>query len=121
MKKLFRVLLLIIVLLIGIFFLLKKSSIPVEELKKKYANENSKFIDINGTSVHYRIEGEGSAIVLIHGTGAALQTWNVWTDSLKKTHKVIRLDMPAFGLTGPRKDNDYSVKAYVNFLNDFVQ
>jgi pimeloyl-ACP methyl ester carboxylesterase len=29
--------------------------------------------------------------------------------------------MPAFGLTGPRKDNDYSVSTYVDFLDRFLK
>ena len=72
--------------------------------------------------VHYRVEGEGMPIVLIHGTGSCLQTWDTWTDTLQKNNfKVIRLDMPGFGLTGARKDKDYSVKTYINFLDTFLQ
>jgi pimeloyl-ACP methyl ester carboxylesterase len=99
-----------------------KKSIPIEELKKKYTTATSKFLELDGMQVHYRVEGEGKPIVLIHGTGASLQTWDGWTDSLvKNNYKVIRLDMPAFGLTGPRKDNDYSVSTYVDFLDRFLK
>ncbi len=108
------------VLLIA-FFALQKKAVPLEELKKKYTNASSKFLELDGMQVHYRVEGEGKPVVLIHGTGSCLQTWDVWTDSLIKNHyKVVRLDMPAFGLTGPRKDNDYSVKMYVGFLDRFL-
>ena len=31
-------------------------------------------------------------------------------------HRVIRVDLPAFGLTGPRPDADYSIAAYVRFV-----
>jgi hypothetical protein len=27
--------------------------------------------------------------------------FDIWTDSLKKTNRVIRMDLPAYGLTGP--------------------
>jgi len=121
MKKLLKVLALIVVLLFVAFFALKKADIPLETLKAKYTNEPSKFMEIDSLQVHYRIEGEGKPIVLIHGTGASLQTWNGWTDSLKKNYKVIRLDMPGFGLTGPRSDKDYSIKTYCTFLHTFLQ
>lgn len=122
MKKLFRILAFVAVVLFIAFFAIQKKSIPLEELKQKYTNASSKFLELDGMQVHYKIEGEGKPVVLIHGTGANLQTWNGWTDSLvKNNYKVIRLDMPAFGLTGPRKDSDYSSKAYVDFLHRFMQ
>ena len=73
--------------------------IPVSTLKKTYTNEHSKFIAIDGMEVHYRDEGYGQPIILIHGTGASLHTWDNWTEELKKTFRVIRLDLPAYGLT----------------------
>lgn len=121
MKKLFRVLAAIAVILLVVFFAIQKKSIPLEELKKKYTTASSKFLEMDGMQVHYRLEGAGKPVVLIHGTGASLQTWDGWTDSLVKNNfRVIRLDMPAFGLTGPRKDNDYASKTYVDFLDRFL-
>jgi len=96
------------------------SDIPVEILKEKYANEFSKFVEIDGMLVHYRIEGKGMPIVLIHGTGASLHTWDDWTLKLKENYQVIRMDLPAFGLTGPNKSGDYSIKQYTQFLEEFV-
>ena len=96
------------------------SDIPVEDLKKKYANEFSKFVEVDGMQVHYRDEGEGTPIVLIHGTGSSLHTWNDWTEKLTENYRVIRMDLPAFGLTGPNKDADYSIKKYTDFLNRFL-
>ena len=70
--------------------------------------------------VHYRDEGRGFPIVLIHGTGSSLHTWNDWTKQLTKTNRVIRMDLPAFGLTGPNKNADYSIKNYTNFIHHFL-
>lgn len=96
------------------------SDIPIEQLKAKYANAESQFIDINGLDVHYRIEGEGPNLVLIHGTAASLHTWDAWTEILKKDFRIIRLDLPAFGLTGPSLTRDYSIGAYRDFVDAFV-
>ena len=97
------------------------SDISVEELKIEYANEYSKFIDINEMQVHFRDEGSGFPIVLIHGTASSLHTWDVWTNELKKTNRVIRMDLPAFGITGPNKDADYSIESYTTFLHSFIE
>ena len=44
--------------------------IPLEELKKEFKNKNSRFVEVDGTFIHYVDEGEGIPIIL-HGTGAA--------------------------------------------------
>lgn len=121
MKSFFKFLLLIIILLgIGVFFLLK-DPIPLETLKSKYTNSESEWMDVNGLSVHFRDEGEGQTIVLVHGTGASLQTFDQWTDTLKKNYRVVRMDIPAFGLTGPNAEDNYSIESYVKFIEDFTQ
>jgi pimeloyl-ACP methyl ester carboxylesterase len=120
MKKVLRIVAFIIVLAGLLFIALKKDDIPLGKLKAKYANNASRFMEIDSLQVHYRVEGQGQPVVLIHGTGACLQSWDEWTDSLKKYYKVIRLDMPGFGLTGPRNDRDYSSAMYVSFLDEFL-
>ena len=107
-----------IVITLGL--ILYSPDIPVSELKSKYANQHSKFIEIDGMNVHYREEGKGETIILLHGTGASLHTWDKWTDKLKKNFRVIRLDLPAHGLTGPHPENKYSISEYSKFLHSFV-
>ena len=52
-------------------------------------------MEVDGRNIHYRDEGEGEVIVLIHGTGASLHTWQAWAEELRKNYRVIRLDLPA--------------------------
>lgn len=94
--------------------------IPLETLKKKYCNEESKFLDLNGLQVHYRDEGKGFPLVLIHGTSASLHTWDGWTNELKNDFRIIRMDIPAFGLTGETKERNYTIENYVKFIDDFT-
>lgn len=96
------------------------SDIPLEKLKETYANQTSKFIEIDGMQVHYRDEGIGTPIVLIHGTASSLHTWEDWTQELVKNYRVIRMDLPAFGLTGANASRDYSIENYTLFLNEFL-
>jgi pimeloyl-ACP methyl ester carboxylesterase len=109
----------IMLFILGIF--LYSPDIPLDELKKTYTNQFSKFIEIEGMNVHYRDEGEGEVILLIHGTGASLHTWDKWTNELKKKYRVVRLDLPAYGLTGPHPQNKYSIPDYSNFLDSFTE
>ena len=75
---------------------------------------------IDDLKVHYRDEGQGMPIVLIHGTSSSLHTWEDWTKVLTQTHRVIRMDLPAFGLTGPNANHDYSIEYYARFLDQFL-
>jgi len=120
MKYFLRTVTVLFVVLIAAYFIFKQDDIPLQTLKEKYFTSASKFVTVDGMQVHYRVEGEGRPFVLIHGTGASLQTWDVWTDTLQKYYKVIRLDMPGFGLTGPRADKNYSSAMYVEFLHKFL-
>jgi pimeloyl-ACP methyl ester carboxylesterase len=79
---------------------------PVDSLKNRWAApaSGSKFVDVRGMAVHYRDEGvrtDAEPIVLLHGTSASLHTWDGWAAELAKTRRVIRFDLPGFGLTGP--------------------
>ena len=87
-----------------------------------YINDASKFIDIDGLSVHYRREGTPGAPVLVrlHGNSASLHTWDGWVAALGDRFDIIRMDLPAFGLTGPNPERDYRTSAYVSFVGRFA-
>ena len=72
-------------------------------LIEKYTTRDSRFLVFDDTLIHYRDEGDPQAfpLLLLHGAFSSLHTYNSWTKILKKDFRVIRLDMPGFGLTGP--------------------
>ncbi|QCF26192.1 alpha/beta fold hydrolase [Hydrocarboniclastica marina] len=79
-------------------------NIPVADLERQYTNEESEFIKINRYRIHYRDEGQGDPIVLLHDAYSSLHAWDYWASELSSRHRVIRLDLPGFGLTGAPKD-----------------
>ena len=92
---------------------------PVSALTARWAQAPSQFIEVDGMQVHLRDEGprdDPLPIVLLHGTSASLHTWDGWAHSLSGQRRVVRFDLPAFGLTGPSPNNDYSIAAYVSFV-----
>jgi pimeloyl-ACP methyl ester carboxylesterase len=91
----------------------------VDSLKERWAPAPSQFIPLQGMQVHLRDEGprdDPEPIVLIHGTSASLHTWDGWTAALKGQRRVIRMDLPGFGLTGPAPDGDYRMTRYGDFI-----
>jgi pimeloyl-ACP methyl ester carboxylesterase len=92
---------------------------PVDELKSRWAKPPSRFIEVNGLQVHVRDEGphdDPAPIVLLHGTSSSLHTWQGWAMALREKRRVIRFDLPGFGLTGPNIEGDYSNEADVTFV-----
>lgn len=120
MKKLLVTVLLVLALLGGGLASLYRADIPVEELLPLYADEASRFADVDGVRVHYKDEGEGPVLVLLHGFASSLQTWDGWARELRRDFRVVRYDQPGHGLTGPRPDADYRTEAYADFLGRFL-
>ncbi len=101
--------------------------VPAEGLVARWAPPPSDFIAVRGQVVHIRDEGprsDAEPIVLLHGTSASLHTWDGWAQVLKKQRRVIRIDLPGFGLTGPFAGeyaaDDYRGDTYARFVLDLL-
>ena len=112
--------LLVLVLIAALFAWGYAGDIPVSELRAKYANAESEFVDLgDGMTVHLRDEGpkDAPAIILLHGSNASLHTWQQWVDRMGKDYRIIRYDQPGHGLTGPHPKDDYSANAFVDVVD----
>ena len=92
---------------------------PLASLVDRWAPPPSVFMELAGQQTHLRDEGPRSdpvPIVLLHGTSASLHTWDGWTQALTPERRVIRVDLPGFGLTGPAANDDYRMEHYVAFI-----
>lgn len=113
----------VLVVFSGVLALFWAPDRSVESLKPRWASPPSRFVSMQGMQVHVRDEGPHSdptPIVLIHGTSASLHTWDGWAAALSPYRRVIRLDLPGFGLTGPAPDGDYSMARYTGFVRDLL-
>jgi pimeloyl-ACP methyl ester carboxylesterase len=91
-----------------------------EELEARLATPPSKFIDVGGARVHYRDRGAGPPIVLLHGSNASLFCWEAWAAALAPTFRVVSLDLPGHGLTGPDPLARYSAAEMAELVADFT-
>ena len=57
----------------------------------------SRFVTYNSVKIHFTSEGEGEAIVLLHGFLENMSMWNSIKPHLLKTHCVICIDLPGHG------------------------
>jgi pimeloyl-ACP methyl ester carboxylesterase len=83
---------------------------PVAAVEKRWAKPPSQFVIVDGVRLHYREEGSGPPVVLLHANYASLFMWEPWATALKDRYRVIRVDLPAHGLTGPEPSGDYSLQ-----------
>jgi pimeloyl-ACP methyl ester carboxylesterase len=115
-----RTLVIISLVVAAALSLLYRPAVGMDKLQKKYADEYSSFIPVGEMDVHYRKTGQGFPVLLIHGTSSSLHTWHYWHDILSEHFTVYSVDLPGCGLTGPHPDDDYSIAAYLEFLESFT-
>ena len=94
---------------------------PLSELTEKYTDESSKFMAVDDLVIHYRDQGTGPTLVLLHGVGSSLHTWDGWVNRLEPHYRILRIDLPGHGLTGkdPRVKK-YDIAYMIDKLDKFL-
>lgn len=122
MIVLYILLSILLILFIGIKFR-KNNIISKEALRNKYETPYSKYFQYEGLACHYTDEGKGDVILLIHGLGDSFLIFNDLTPILTDKYRVLRVDLPGFGLSDiPNsfgKDED-PIDFYRNFVKTFA-
>jgi pimeloyl-ACP methyl ester carboxylesterase len=78
-------------------------------LNEKYLRPSDHFLEVSGATLRVRDIGSKTApvIVLLHGFGSSLETWQSWATALAADHRVIYFDFPGCGLSPPDPAGDY--------------
>lgn len=100
----------LLAVLIGAGLFLYAPDKPRGVLEVQYGVTPADYVTAAGVRLHVRDSGkrDAPAVVLIHGFGSSLQTWEPWAAALGSEYRVIRFDLPGFGLTGADPTGDYS-------------
>ncbi len=99
------------------FFRFDRDPAPLEA---EYATPPSRFVTAGGIRFHIRDRGEGPVLVLLHGQSANFVAWEDAAALLAKEHRVISVDMPGHGLTGPDPAERYSPADLARSLDALV-
>lgn len=90
---------LLVILLVGPFLVPVpplEGTVPPEQL----ADPDSRFIEVNGITVHYKMAGSGRpALVLLHGFAGSTFSWREVIGPMSEWGTVVAFDRPGFGLT----------------------
>jgi pimeloyl-ACP methyl ester carboxylesterase len=98
----------LLVLAVAAGALMVRRDLPFEEVSALWLRPPSKFVEVDGMQVHVRDQGSGPVLVLLHGSNDSLFAWEGWVHELAGDHRVITLDLPGHGLTGPHPEGRYS-------------
>lgn len=86
-----------------------------DDMVAKYGGDQAKFVQMTGgTNIHYRDQGpkNAPAIIMIHGMSAHLQAWEPLIAKMGENYRILSLDLPGFGLTGPNPTGQYGPEVY---------
>lgn len=127
LKSLLALIGLAAVVVVGGYFVLKREDIPYATLEAQYASPASQYIDLpSGVRMHYRDQGQGPTILLIHGFSASLHTWEPWVERLAtgdnriNDYRIVSIDLPGHGLTRAPAGYQASIEALRDVVAEFV-
>src|SRR5581483_2989986 len=75
-----------------------------EDLDWETVDKPGRLVDVDGYRVHVAEEGEGPAIVLVHGFGGHTVSWRRLMPLLARDHRVVAVDLKGFGYSERRAD-----------------
>lgn len=111
MKTVFTVALLIVFIVVAVAAIwLWTPDRPRSKLEPLYLRAAGDMVELDGFRLHVRDTGErdAPAIVMLHGFGSSLHTFEAWATALDTTYRVIRFDLPGSGLSEPDPTGTYT-------------
>ncbi|MBO0937735.1 alpha/beta fold hydrolase [Fibrella sp. HMF5335] len=70
-------------------------------------------------TMHYVRRGTGKPLLLLHGIGSSLRTWDLVMDGLAAERDVIAVDLPGFGQS-PALVGEVSIRTLADAVTDFL-
>lgn len=76
-------------------------------------------IVVNNLVTEYLDEGAGPIIVMLHGWGVDLHSFDKLSNKLSPKYRIVRVDLPGFGGTDLPKS--WKLDDYINFVSSFIE
>ncbi|MFC8044922.1 alpha/beta fold hydrolase [Nocardia sp. NPDC057353] len=80
----------------------------------------SRFVELDGHTVHYVDEGAGPVLLLLHGNPTWSFLWREIITALRPDYRCIALDYPGFGLSAAAPGYRYLPEQHAEVVNAFV-
>jgi pimeloyl-ACP methyl ester carboxylesterase len=92
----------------------------LESARARHAGPPSQFVRVDGVELHVRDEGTGPPVVLLHGSIVNLHQWDPVAERLRSRYRVVRLDWPPYGVSGPDPTGTYTTARAADLLAGLV-
>ncbi len=91
-------------------------------LDAKYAHDATEYRTVAAATLRVRDTGPvgAPAVILLHGFGSSLETWEPWADALSLEFRVVRFDFPGAGLSGRDPTEDYGDARSVELIQSLM-
>lgn len=91
-------------------------------IESPWWSDADRLVDVDGVRARVRIQGPDDApvLIMVHGFSHSLESWDAWANALSTDYRVVRMDLPGHGLTGPDPQARYSVPQTVEFLDGLM-
>jgi pimeloyl-ACP methyl ester carboxylesterase len=84
------------------------------------ADQESRFIQVDGHTIHFKQQGQGDPIILVHGFAGSTYTWRHLIPLLESGHTVYALDLLGFGLSDKPADAAYDLASQADLVLGFM-
>lgn len=80
------------------------------DLEARYLAAPGDMVSVGDLRLHLRVSGrsDAPALILLHGFGSSLHTWEAWAQALSADYRVIRFDLPGAGLSPRDPKGNYT-------------
>lgn len=79
----------------------------------------SKYMEIEGSKLHYIDEGEGDPMLFIHGIPTSSYMWRNIIPDVSKSARCIAVDLIGMGKSD-KPDIEYSIFDHIKYIEDFI-
>ena len=89
-------------------------------MKQKTFPYESKYLEVQGTTIHYVDEGKGKPIIFLHGNPTSSYLWRNILPFLTPHARCIAPDLPGMGKSG-KPGIDYKLHAHYQYIEAFIE
>jgi haloalkane dehalogenase len=101
----------------------QNDSDPRSDIFSAEFDYESKYITINGHSLHYIDEGNtaGDTFLFLHGNPTSSYLWRNVMRYVKPHHRIVAVDNIGFGKSEQPRDLDYSFQTHYSYIDAFIE
>ncbi|GJM13428.1 MAG: haloalkane dehalogenase [Pseudohongiella sp.] len=110
-------------LVAGSFAIAQNNPGPRAEVFSADFDYESKYVTVNGHSLHYIDEGNagGDTFLFLHGNPTSSYLWRNVMRYVKPHHRIVAVDNIGFGKSDQPRDLDYTFQTHYGYIDAFIE